>query len=135
MCKVVLAVLCLAACLAAAPVPLAPPTRSDPHQKAYYGFAGLMSEGDGTRPTVFQNLPDSPVEKVGIRQGDLLVSIAGQPIKTLTDVCRAESQCPYRPGAVVEVVVERDGKFMTFKVTLGALSPSSSAPPPEKPRG
>ena len=117
MLRVVLAALFLSPCLHAAPIPPAPPLKPDPMAKVYYGFAAGMCDKDGV--TVFRMYPGSPVEKAGIREDDFLVTVAGVYIKTWADLRKVQYESQYRPGAVVEVVVKRDGKLMFFKVCLG----------------
>ena len=59
----------------------------------------------------------SPAEKGGLKGGDVIVGFGGKPVATIYDY--TESLGRYKPGDTVEVVVKRDGKDMTLKVTLG----------------
>lgn len=59
----------------------------------------------------------SPAEKGGLKEGDVIVGFGGKPIATIYDY--TESLGRYKPGDVVDVVVKRDGKETTLKVTLG----------------
>ena len=58
----------------------------------------------------------------GAGQGDRQprTAFGGRPIATIYDY--TESLARYKPGAPVEVVVKRDGKELTLKVTLGSRS-------------
>ena len=60
----------------------------------------------------------SPAEKGGIKGGDVIVGFAGKPISSIYDY--TDSLGRAKPGDVVEVVVKRDGKDVTLKVTLGS---------------
>jgi len=60
----------------------------------------------------------SPAEKGGLKGGDIVVGFGGKPVATIYDY--TESLGRYKPGDVVEVVVQRDGKETSLKVTLGA---------------
>lgn len=59
----------------------------------------------------------SPAEKGGLKGGDVVIKLAGKPVATIQDYM--ESLSTGKPGDVVEVVVKRDGKDVTLKVTLG----------------
>ncbi len=67
---------------------------------------------------VDQVVPGSPAEKAGIRAGDVLVKLAGQPIESL----RGYSQilATLTPGQVIEVEIERDGARQAIPVTVVA---------------
>ena len=58
----------------------------------------------------------SPSKAAGIKKGDIIKSINNAPIKNFNEL---QSQIGrYRPGDKVSVVVDRDGKRMTFNVEL-----------------
>ena len=62
----------------------------------------------------------SPAEKAGLQRDDVITRIGDMPINDLqamTDALRA-----HKPGDVVPVTVQRDGKPLTVTVTLGARS-------------
>lgn len=60
----------------------------------------------------------SPAEKGGLKGGDIVVGFGGKPVATIYDY--TESLGRYKPGDVVDVVVQRDGKETTLKITLGS---------------
>lgn len=60
----------------------------------------------------------SPAEKGGLKGGDVIVGFGGKPVATIYDY--TESLSRYKAGDVVDVVVKRDGKDVTLKVTLGS---------------
>jgi S1-C subfamily serine protease len=60
--------------------------------------------------------PESPAEKGGILPADRLVRIGEHTISHADDVEGALSK--FRPDAVVELVVERDGQEISLSVTL-----------------
>jgi hypothetical protein len=62
----------------------------------------------------------SPAEKAGLKGGDIVIKFGGKKVGTLNDYM--ESMSRYKPGDVVEVVVRRDNKDVTLKVTLGSRS-------------
>ena len=62
----------------------------------------------------------SPAEKAGLQRDDVITRIGDMPItdlQAMTDALRA-----HKPGDVVPVTVQRDGKPLTVTVTLGARS-------------
>jgi len=76
-----------------------------------FGFAG-----PGVRVTSV--VPGSPAEAAGIREGDILVKLAGQEVASLkgySDLLKTLS-----PGQVVEVLVMREGAPVTLSATLAA---------------
>ena len=55
-------------------------------------------------------------EKAGIRSGDVITQINGNPVNTTTQLMEVIRQ--YRPGDEVDVDVVRDGRERTFRVSL-----------------
>jgi len=60
----------------------------------------------------------SPAAKGGIQGGDVVVKFDGKPVGTLEDY--TETLQRHKPGDAVDVVVKRDGKEVTLKITLGS---------------
>lgn len=60
-----------------------------------------------------------PVDNGVIRTGDVIVKFDGRDVSEMRDLPRAVAESPV--GKAVDVVVIRDGKEMTVKVTLGRL--------------
>ena len=63
---------------------------------------------------------DSPAEKAGLRQGDVIVAYRGEPVREVGSFRNRVSLTP--PGSREELTVLRDGKRETLKVTIGELS-------------
>ena len=59
----------------------------------------------------------SPAEKGGLKGGDVVVKMAGKAVGTIQDYM--ESLSTGKPGDTIDVVVKRDGKDVTLKITLG----------------
>ncbi|HVV99210.1 MAG TPA: M28 family peptidase, partial [Planctomycetaceae bacterium] len=90
-----------------------------------------MGPGDGSRP-YFGSIPNfgsdkpgyalqavapnSPAEKAGLKGGDRIIKMAGKKIDNLEDFDLALRKL--QAGETVEVVVARDDKEVTVKVTL-----------------
>lgn len=96
---------------AMAPVP--PELRPDPMARGYMG----ITIGTG-QLTVERVEPKMPAEKAGLRSGDIILRIGTLEPRTFEDV--VSNVCAYRPGAVVEIEVQRGTERKTFKVKLAA---------------
>jgi len=64
--------------------------------------------------------PEGPAARAGLREGDVLVAMAGEPVTDLATFTAALRR--HDPGDVVEVVVVREGTERRFYVTLGDRS-------------
>lgn len=63
--------------------------------------------------------PDSPAERAGLVQGDIIVSYQGQLVKETGSFRNMVSQT--LPGTLVDMVIVRDGKQQRLKVKIGEL--------------
>jgi len=66
----------------------------------------------------------SAAEKAGIKPGDVILSFGGVDIESWNELPPLVGSNP--PGTKADVVVSRDGKEMTFQVTLDALPEDES---------
>lgn len=109
-------------------------TAEQPERPDYVQVAGRATlERSGNRP-YFGSIPDfssdvegyalqgvapgSPAERGGLKAGDAIIRFGGQKIGSLDDFDLALRR--FGAGDQVELVVLRDGKEVTLKVTLGA---------------
>lgn len=67
---------------------------------------------------------DGPVAKGPIMVGDIIVSFNGRPVAETRDLTRMVAESPI--GEPLDVVILRDGKEQTVKVTLGLLEDDDS---------
>ena len=70
-------------------------------------------------------VPNGPAARAGIRAGDVVVALQGQPIRRADELPRLTAKTPV--GSDVDLRVFRDGKELSVKVRLGEL--------PERPQG
>ena len=61
--------------------------------------------------------PGSPAEQGGLRAGDIIIRFGGKAIGNIYDYTDALGS--FKPGDVVEVIVQRAGTEVTLKITLG----------------
>jgi len=67
----------------------------------------------------------SPGQKAGIKQGDVVQAVNGQPIKDARDLARRVAA--FTPNTKVDVDLWRDGKKQTIPVTLGNMASDEAA--------
>ncbi len=99
--------------------------------KASRGTLGLSvlpvaKIGRETGALVASVLPGSPAEKAGIVPGDVLLSLAGEPVtvRFLEQVPQLYQRVARLPvGSPVELVLERGGETKTVKATVELLGP------------
>ncbi len=84
-------------------------------------FAGLnLAIGVRDRqPVIDAIVAGSPAALAGLMQGDVIKSIDGRTVETLED---AERQVGENAGSAMAIVVERDGKELSFGVTPSSKS-------------
>jgi serine protease Do len=98
------------------------------HGKVVRGYLGLypqdldaslakqfgLSQAGGA--LVGEISPDSPASRAGLKQGDVILELNGQPVKSANDLRLRVSESS--PGTSVKLGVSRDGKMQDFNVTL-----------------
>ncbi|MBN2491931.1 MAG: trypsin-like peptidase domain-containing protein [Planctomycetes bacterium] len=85
-------------------------------------FVGIRLRDDPDKKRVFveQVVPGSGAEDAGVNAGDLIVALAGTPVREAVDVRLALART--RTGQVVEMVVQRGGRIVRLSVRLGSRS-------------
>jgi len=73
-----------------------------------------LGAGPQLIPQISSVSAGSPAEKAGLKGGDVVTTVAGQPVYTPEDLVEAIRT---RPGQSFPMTVERDGKTLTLNVT------------------
>ena len=58
--------------------------------------------------------PGSPAERAGVRSGDLVEAVNGQPVRAVEDLERLARATP--PGQPVSIVVHREGRMVNLSL-------------------
>jgi regulator of sigma E protease len=77
-----------------------------------------LGVGPRLTPQIGAVNPDSPAERAGLKAGDQVVAVAGQPVFTPEELMQAIQK---RAGQTFEVTVERDGTSHTLPVTANVV--------------
>jgi S1-C subfamily serine protease len=93
-------------------------------ERAFLGVSSELAPEGGAE--VREVVGDSPAARGGMRSGDTIVEIAGQPVREPDDVSAVVNS--RRPGDEMRVVVERGGERRTLTVTLGDQPEQASNP-------
>lgn len=104
-----------------APVPQPPPP--DPLARGYLGISVPT-----TGLTVSTVEPNTPAARAGLRPGDRLLRVGSLEPQSFDQVIA--HICGYRPGAVVDVEVDRSGEKKVFKVRLAVRDAAVDAQSP-----
>jgi Tol biopolymer transport system component len=89
--------------------------------RSYGASLGTVPDyaGDGRPGVLIGGIrPEGAAERAGIRRGDLLVELAGTPIRDIYDFMYVLQRS--KPGDTVRAVVDRGGQRLELTVTLGA---------------
>ncbi|AEG03579.1 Do family serine endopeptidase [Sinorhizobium meliloti] len=85
-----------------------------------------LSEANGA--LVVEPQAGSPGEKAGIKNGDVVTALNGEPVKDPRDLARRVAAL--RPGSTAEVTLWRSGKSETVNLEIGTLPSDAKEPAP-----
>lgn len=88
----------------------------------------------GTKTGVYiaQIYSDSPAAKVGLKEGDIIIEVEGEDIRTMSQLI--STLFKYRPGDTIDLTVLRMGRKMNFAVTLTSMDDSIELPSTQIPQ-
>jgi serine protease Do len=97
-------------------------------------IASALGRTDQAGALVAEVMADSPAARAGLRAGDLILSVDGEPVSELKDLPRMVADI--RPGTRAVVAVQRDGAETTLDLVIGAMPAEEQvAVAPESPPG
>src|SRR5262249_32531950 len=80
------------------------------------GWIGVSIEDQKDRGAIVRRVePNSPAEKAGLKDGDVIFEYDGENIRGVQQLTRLVRETP--AGRTVDVKVRREGREQTFKVT------------------
>ena len=82
---------------------------------------------ENTDGAMVTDVPDGPAKDAGLEAGDVILTFDGQDVKGVRGLVRTVGNTEV--GKAVRVVVLRDGKTQTLKVTLGRREDAEAAVP------
>jgi serine protease Do len=88
---------------------------------------------DEARGALVTDVPEGPAAEAGMRSGDVIVSFDGHEVADTRELVRRVGNTEV--GKTVRVVVNREGKTQTLKVTLGRREVAEGAVPAAQPGG
>ncbi len=107
--------------------------RQQPNGPAEPGYLGLIGD-DAEQPAsgvlVIEVYKNQPAARAGLREGDLITKINGQPVRNMDAMAAALKG--KTAGTRLSVVVERNGAQQPLEVTLGQR-PEAVVPPQNLP--
>ncbi len=86
---------------------------------------------ENTAGAMVTDVPDGPAKEAGMEAGDVILSFAGQEVEDTRGLVRTVGNSPV--GETVRVVILRDGKTETLRVTLGRREEAEGAVPAAAP--
>ena len=86
-------------------------------QEVTPALAQALGRPDGKGALVASVEPGGPAERAGIRSGDVITRLNGQPVESGRDLSRAVAAL--KPGAQAMLTVVRDGKAQDLTVSIG----------------
>jgi putative serine protease PepD len=89
-----------------------------------HAFVGVELNGNATggAPVTIVE-PNSPAQRAGLAQGDVITAINGKPVSSTEQFITAVDN--FKPGQTLTLTVRRAGQTKTLKVTLGTRPASS----------
>lgn len=86
---------------------------------------------ESTAGAIVTNVPEGPAKEAGIEANDVILSFDGQDVEDVRGLVRTVGNADV--GKAVRVVILRDGKTQTLKVTLGRREDAETAVPAAAP--
>jgi putative serine protease PepD len=92
----------------------------DPLDKGALGIQGTGTASGDPGAVVESVVADGPAEQAGVQVGDRVVAVDGNAVRSFNELQGRIGT--YSPGDIVTIDVVRDGRSLSFEVTLGTRS-------------
>jgi regulator of sigma E protease len=83
-----------------------------------------LGAGPKLTPQIGSVNPGSPAEKAGLRAGDLVAAVAGEPVFTPDELMQSIQK---RGGQTFDLTIEREGRALTLAVTATSVKEKGAA--------
>ena len=96
---------------------------------SYYGIGAYVGSDEKTGyPVLYKVIEDSPAQKAGLEDGDLLVRVDGESVRSL-DLDEVVSKIRGEEGTTVDLTIYRDGQdgYLNITVTRGKVDTTTAA--------
>jgi len=97
---------------------LAAPGRAEEPARGFFGLTPVVTH---EHVEVRSVSPGGPAEKAGVRPGDVILALAGEPVPTESQGGVFRAFTAFEEGETVEIVLRRNGSVRRFEVTLGSV--------------
>ena len=87
-----------------------------------YEGVGMQLSGDRERVWIAQVYENSPAEVAGIQNGDVILTVDGQPVAAAAPIERVVKQIVGPAGSVVKITVRRGAETLDFSVRRRAIT-------------
>ena len=91
-------------------------------QRVRWGMSTRSDAGDPSAPVVVRVVPDSPLERAGLRCGDRIIAIDGEPFATQATMLQRMASA----GDALTLQIDRAGRILDVRVVSGE-APASTA--------
>jgi hypothetical protein len=98
-------------------------------QRVRWGMSTRSDDGDPSAPIVVRVVPDSPLEYAGLRCGDRIIAIDGEPFATQAAMIQRMAST----GDALTLQIDRSGRILEVHVVIGEAPASTSDQPPAAP--
>jgi RNA polymerase sigma factor (sigma-70 family) len=82
-----------------------------------WGYLGVMLSADDDHVVIHEVFPDSPAAKAGVKEGDIVVEVAGKPATDPLEVAKQVKST--KPGDKLAITLKRGDKESKLTITLG----------------
>jgi hypothetical protein len=94
-------------------------------QRVRWGMSTRADAGEPSAPVVVRVVPDSPLERAGLRCGDRIIAIDGEPFATQATMLQRMASA----GDALTLQIDRAGRILEVQVVSGGAPASTDQAP------